>query len=185
LSRHGVEHEEDVRRLGLRRNPLELCHQLLVDVQAARGVEDHDVEAVLARLLQPEPRSGNRIGAIERVHGELDLLAELLELVDGRRSLEIAGDESGPLPVAPKHEAELGRRGRLARALETREENHGRRTAEREPRVARPHEGRQLLVDDLHDLLAGSQALQDVLAKRTLLDRRREVARHFEVDVRL
>ena len=40
-------------------------------------------------------------------------------------------------------------------------------------------------MDDLHDLLAGSQALQDVLAERALLDRVREVARDLEIDVRL
>ena len=40
-------------------------------------------------------------------------------------------------------------------------------------------------MDDLHDLLAGSQALQDVLAERALLDGVGEVARDLEVDIRL
>ena len=40
-----------------RGDPLELGHQLLVDVQPPRGVEDHDVEALLARGVEPEPRS--------------------------------------------------------------------------------------------------------------------------------
>ena len=120
LPGHRVEHEEDVRRLRLRRYPLELVHQLLVDVQAACGVEDHDVAAVLARLLEPEPRRSNGIGAIERVHGNLDLPAELLELVDGSRALEVAGDKAGLLPVRAEQEPELRGRGRLARALEAR-----------------------------------------------------------------
>ena len=40
-------------------------------------------------------------------------------------------------------------------------------------------------MDDLHDLLARRQALEDVLAERALLDRRGEVAGDLEVDVGL
>ncbi len=119
------------------------------------------------------------------IHRQLDLLAELLELIDRRGALEVAGDERGALPVTAQKEAELRRGGRLARPLETGEEDHRRRAAEREPRVPRTHERGQLLVDDLHDLLTRREALQDVLSQRPLLDGRREVARNFEVDVRL
>ena len=40
-------------------------------------------------------------------------------------------------------------------------------------------------MDDLHDLLAGRQALEDVLAERPLADARDEVADDREVDVGL
>ena len=43
----------------------------------------------------------------------------------------------------------------------------------------------QLVVDDLHHLLAGRQALEDVLAERALADARDEVADDVEVDVGL
>ncbi len=102
-------------------------------MQPAGGVEDHDVETLLASGLDTEPGRSNRIAAIEREHRELDLLAELLELVHGGRTLEIAGDERGVLPVAAEHQAELRRSRRLARALQAREENHRRRTPECEP----------------------------------------------------
>ena len=104
LPGHRVEHEEHVRRLRLGGDALELLHELLVDVQPARGVEDHDVERFLASGLDAEPRRVNRIGAVEREHGDLDLLAELLELVDRSRTLEIAGNERGTLPVAAQQE---------------------------------------------------------------------------------
>src|SRR5262249_31007211 len=71
------------------------------------------------------------------------------------------------------------------RALQPGQQDHGRRPPEREPGVARAHERRELLVDDLHDLLARREALQDVLAERALLDRRREVSCDLEVDVGL
>ena len=50
LAGHRVEDEQDVRRLRLAPDGRELLHQLLVDVEAAGGVEDHDVAPVgLAR----------------------------------------------------------------------------------------------------------------------------------------
>ncbi len=120
---------------------------------------------------------------IEPVYGYLDLSAELLELVDRGRALQVAGDECRALAFLPEEERELCRGGRLPGALEAREQDHGRRAPEREPRVARAHERRQLLVHDLHDLLSRREALQDVLTERALLDRRREVLRDLEVDV--
>ena len=154
LARHRVEDEQHVRRLRRPRNAPELLHQLLVDVQAAGGVEDHDVEALLAGGIEAEPSCRDGIAAVEREDGKLDLLAELLELVDRRGALEIASDEAGPLSVSTQEETELRSGGRLSRALEPREQDHRRRAAEREPRVPGAHEAGQLLVDDLHDLLA-------------------------------
>ena len=148
-------------------------------------VQDHDVEAFLARGFEAEPRRSDGILAVERVDRDLDLLAELLELVDRCGSLEVARDERGPLAVLPKEQGELCGRGRLARALQAREEDHRRRTSEREARVTRAHERGELLVDDLHDLLARRQALEDVLPERALLHRRGEVAGDLEVHVRL
>ena len=55
----------------------------------------------------------------------------------------------------------------------------------REARLALAHQLRQLVVDDLHDLLAGRQALEDLLAERLLAHARDEVADDGEVDVGL
>ena len=60
-----------------------------------------------------------------------------------------------------------------------------RELAERETRLALAHQRRQLVVHDLHDLLAGRQALQDLLAERLLADPCDEVAHDGEVDVGL
>ena len=185
LARHGVEHEQDVQRLRRLRDPLELGHELLVDVQAAGGVEDHDVEAVPASGVDSALGGCDRVVRVERIDGNLDLPPELLELIDRGRSLEVACDESRALPLTAQEECELGGGCRLSRALEPREEYDRGRLPEREPGVARAHERRQLLVHHLHDLLSRREALQDVLPERTLLDRRREVLRDLEVDVGL
>ena len=70
LARHRVEHEQHVRRLRLVADSLELLHQLLVDVQAARRVEDDRVDAVLGaaagrRRARPRPDRCPRRGRRE------------------------------------------------------------------------------------------------------------------------
>ena len=61
----------------------------------------------------------------------------------------------------------------------------GGRPANASLRVARAHQRRQLLVDDLHDLLAWRQALGHVLAERPLAHAGDEVLDDLEVDVGL
>ena len=74
LAGHGVEHEQ--RRVGLHRvaDPHQLVHQVVVDVQAAGGVDDHRVAALLARLLHAPGRDLDRIdvgAAVEHRHADL------------------------------------------------------------------------------------------------------------------
>src|SRR5262245_16647559 len=183
LTCHRVEHEQNVRGLRDVADALELVHQLLVHVQAAGGVED---DRVGVELFDPVADDRDRIAAVFAVHGNLDLLAELLELVDRRRALQVGGDEAGLPPFLPQQQRELRGGRRLARALEPGEQDHrGRPTGEGELRAAGAHQGRQLVVDDLHDLLARRDALQDLLTERPLPDLSNEVLDDLEVDVGL
>ncbi len=184
LAGHRVEHEQDVRRLRRVAHRAELFHQRLVDVQPARGVEDDDVLALAPRLVDSRGHRLDRIG--RREDRDLELAAQLLELLDGGRAGEVGGDERGRVPLLAQEERELRGGRRLARALEAREQDHRRRTAgERELRVAAPHERGQLLVDDAHDLLPGREALRHVGAERPLAHPRDEVLHDLEVDVGL
>ena len=81
---------------------------------------------------------------------------------------------------------ELRAGGRLARALQAGHQDHGR-PVRREGEVAAgaAHQRRQLLVDDLHHLLPGVEALEHVGAEAALLQRRRERFDDLEVDVGL
>ena len=185
LAGHRVEDEQDVRRLRRVPDARELLHQLLVDVQAAGGVDDDDVVARLAGRVEPVLDDLDRILRVAAVDGDLDLAAELLELVDRGRPLQVGRDQRRLLPVLAQQQRELGGRRRLAGALEAGEQDHGRRLAEREPRVAGAHQRRQLLVDDLDDLLPGVEALEHVLAGRALAHLRDEVLHDLEVDVGL
>src|SRR4029079_13324091 len=81
---------------------------------------------------------------------------------------------------------ELGRGGRLPRALETRHHHHAGRLRRRRELAGGPAEGLdELLVDDLDDLLRGAEALRDLRALGALLDPTDEVARDEDVHVGL
>ena len=116
-------------RLGLVADAPELGHQLLVDVQAAGSVEDDGVGAVGRALLDAVAHDLHRIRSSLPVDGHLDLAAELLELVDRGGALQVGGDEPRRPPFLAQQQRELCGRGRLARALEPREQDHGRRPA--------------------------------------------------------
>ena len=82
LPGHRVDDEDHVLRLRLVAHALELGHQLLVDLQAAGRVDDHRVEARLARAGEPAARRLDRVLRVGAEDRDLDLRAELLELVD-------------------------------------------------------------------------------------------------------
>ena len=140
------------------------------------------------RMQSASPSRATATGSFEvgPVHRHVDLLAELLQLVDRGGALEVGGDEERLPSLLAQVERELRRGGRLPRPLETRHQHDRRRARrERDPGGARPHQFRELVVDDLHDLLRGRNRLRDLLALGALLDVRDEVLDDLEVHVRL
>src|SRR5450759_118430 len=130
-------------------------------------------------------RDGVDVGA-GCVHGHVDALAQRLQLVDGRGSIDVGGDEHRRLAVLLEQLGELGAGGRLAGALQAGQEDHsGRMAAEGKLGVAAAHELDELFVHDLHDLLRRREALHDLRTERALLDVGDELAHHLEVDVGL
>ena len=187
LAGHRVEHEQRVGGLDRVAHAHELVHQLGVDVQAAGGVDDHDVAPLLARLPHAPLGDVDRVGVgallVDRHAG---LRADGLQLVDGRRAVDVAGHQRRLLALLGQQPRELARRRRLARALQAAHEDHrGRLRRELELRGALAHQRGQLLQHDLHDLLARREALQDVRAARALAHRGHEVLDDAEVDVGL
>ena len=188
LAGHGVDHQQDRVRFDPLLDPRELLHQRLVDVQAAGGVDDQDVLAVARRLVERPARDVDRVlvGPL-LVDGRAGLAADLDELLDGGGPVDVARRDGhrGAVLLAQLL-GELGRGGRLARALQAGHQDHGRRSRrEGQARRGAAHQAGELLVDDLDDLLAGVELLGDVGAERALLDRRRELLDDLEVDVRL
>ena len=178
LAGHRVEHHQHVVRLGRVAHAHELVHQVAVDVQAAGGVDDHDVAALRGRGLDAVARDRDRIAAraaLEDRH--VDLPAERLELLDGGGALQVAGHERRLQALLGEQVRELAGRGRLARALQAAEQDHRRRLGgHRELRAGRAEQLGELLVDDLHDLLAGRQARERPPARRSARARRRRTS---------
>ena len=156
-------------------------------MQPPGGVDDRHVTALAHTLLDSLAGDRDRVMAVAAcVDRNLDLAAELLELVDRGRALQVAGDEERPVLFLAKEERQLCRRGRLARALQPGEQDHRRGAAgECEPGGAGAHQLCQLLVHDLHDLLPGREALQHVLPERPLAHLSDELPDDVEVDVGL
>ncbi len=187
LAGHRVEHQEDVVGLGALADRRQLLHQLLVDVQASRRVDDHDVLAGGAGLAQ------RPIGDLDRIaFGALLIdpgsgsLAHRDQLLDGRRALRVAGHQRGPLSILDEVLGELRAGGGLARALEPGHQDHGRpRAGKGQIAAGAAHQRGQLLVDDLHHLLAGVEAVEDPGPEAALLDLGGELLHDLEVDVGL
>ena len=73
-----------------------LLHQLLVDVQTARGIDKYHIVAVLLRVLNARlcNLNGGYLGT-HTEHGHLHALADYLQLIYCRRSVNVAGYEQG------------------------------------------------------------------------------------------
>ena len=97
----------------------------------------------------------HRICSVLAVDGDLDLLAELLQLVDRGRALEVGGDEAGLRPSFRSNSASFAAAVVLPEPWSPASRiTVGGRPVKTSLRAARPHQRRQLVVDDLHDLLA-------------------------------
>jgi len=186
LAGHGVDDEEDVVRLDRAAHARQLVHELVVDVQPARGVDDRHV-AVGARELDPVAGDGDGVDVrAGRIHGNPDAFGERRELVDGGGAIDVGGDEDRALAVLLEVLRELGAGRRLAGTLQTGHEDDRRRMpTEGEPRIAGAHERRELLIDDLDDLLRRGEALHHLGAQGALPDVGDEVTHDLEVDVGL
>ncbi len=162
------------------------CHQGLVDAESTGRIEDHDVAGLALGGLDAlacDLRDRRALGrAIDR---DVELAAERLELVGGRRSIRVGRDEHRAAALLDDVSCELGGAGRLARTLEADHGDHRGVAAEVEDAIACPEQLHELVVDDLHDRLAGGQALQDVLPDGLLADAPHEVLDDLEVDVGL
>ena len=98
LAGHRVADEEDLLRLRAGLDVEQLRHQLFVNVEAAGGVEDHDVAIRLARGVERAFADAGRAAAVLGVDRHVELLAEHAQLLDGGGALHVRRDEHGRWP---------------------------------------------------------------------------------------
>ena len=184
LAEGAVDHEEDFVGLHAGVEAFHFFDQLVVDLQPAGGVEN---DAVGGRGLRGgeggDADGGDVLRDAVGIKAEFFLLRKNLQLVDGGGAVNVAAHDEGPVAALFEQLAELGRRGRLAGAVETDHQNFQRARGGQGVR-ALAEELHQLVVDDLDDLLAGGDALQDFLADALGLDALDELTRDLEMHVR-
>ncbi len=195
LAHHGVHDEEDVGRARAQLDLLQFVHQRLVHGEAAGRVEEDDVAVLLLGEAHGALADAGGIAGVLGVDGDIEALAQHLELLDGGRAVDVGGHQQGAPLLLFEVAGQLGGAGGLAGALEA--DHHHRRGAlagEPQRRVHRPHEMGQLGLTDLDEVLfrtrldlatlgAGTEA--HFLAERLGLDALQEGARDLELDVRL
>ena len=137
----------------------ELVHQRLVYVQPARGVQEHQVVAVLLGVSHRFLGDGHRIDLPHLEHRNVQLRTHHFQLLDGSGTVHITGHQQGSAALfAPKEVGQLGSVGGLTSALETHHHDYRRRgVGVVELGSLAAHESGHLLVDDLDDHLRRSQ----------------------------
>ena len=155
-------------------------------MQPAGGVEDDDVVAVVLGVAQGFFGDLHRVALTHLKDRDPGLFAHHLQLFDGRRAVDVAGHQQRAVPLAFEQFAQLARVGGFARALQAaHHDDAGRLGGDVQPADLPPHEGDELLVDDLDDLLGGGQTLKDGGAHRPLGHRVHKLLGDLVVDVRL
>jgi hypothetical protein len=181
LALHGIDDEERLDGLERRVDRAHLGHHRLVDRQAPRRVHDQHVVEVALRPVERGSGDGHRL--LRGIRGKevhVQVLRERGELVDGRGTIDVRGNHQHLFLRGVAQQArELSGAGRLARALQAREQDHGRRLGrEVQASLRAAHELHQLLVDHADQRLARREAADDLLPERLLRHAADEVLHH-------
>ena len=162
----------------------QLLHQRFVDVQAAGGVDDQHVLAVVPGAFDGFFGGLHRVlGALFK-HGHAHLLAHHLQLLDGGGAVNIAGGQQGLFALLGQIPRQLGGHGGFTGALEAAEHvNRGNGRTPGELGIAAAHQSGQLLVHDLDHLLPGVQVGQNFRADAALGHLFDEILHHQVVHV--
>ncbi len=168
--------------------PLDFGHHFRVDRKAAGGIDEQDVMVMAPRPVDRRQSDRLRLLAGGR-REEIDpgLPGDRLQLIDGRRTIDVAGHHQHLFLVVFLEElAELADGGRLARALQAGHQHNRRRPGiEGNPLVRIAHDSGELAMNDANQGLARAQRADDLLANCLLPDRRDEVLDHRQGDIGL
>ena len=174
LAEHGVDDEQGFNRMDRGVQFGDFAHHRFVDGEAPGGI---DQQHVVVMFFRP----------IDRVTGNVDrlfpdrrreavgpgLCRNRFQLLDGRRAINVAGDDQHFFLLL--FDQELGQFAdgrRFARALQTGHQDDGRWLGgEIQPAVCFAHQGGQFAMDDADQCLAGTQRADDFFADSLFLDR--------------
>ena len=191
LTGQAVDHQQDFGRRRHRSHGLHLGHQRFVDMQAARGIEQHHIDIAQLRRFERAASDVHRLLAFDdRQRIDVRLLAQHRQLFLRSGAIDVERGHHGLLAVLLANQlGELGRAGRLTRALQADHHDDDRRLGFEGQRdmailaVPAAEHRDQLVVDDLDNLLAGGDRLEDGFANGLFGDLLDEVARNGQRDI--
>ena len=155
-------------------------------MEAAGGVQEHQVVAVLFGVLHGGLGDVHRVGLPHLENGDIQLSTHRFQLLDGGGAVDVAGGQQRALALLAHVAGELGAVGGLARALQAHQHHHaGGFGADIQFLGLPAHQGAELLVDDLDDHLGRRQGLQHLPAAGPLGDGLGKVLYHLVADVGL
>jgi len=165
---------------------LELVEEIGVELLSACGVENDD-----SAILFLGPFDG-ALGGLDEIgfarlgseDGDIDLLGELGELVDGGGAIEIERDEKWAASFFLQPEGELGGGGGFTGTVEAAKEDVSGRV-EIDGTLVSAKELGEFVLEDFDDLLAGFDGLQDLGALGFFFDAGDEVLDDAEFDIGL
>ena len=160
-------------------------HQLFVNLQTACRIVNHEVKAVVLRVLVAVLDDFDRIALAFVINRNADGLAEHLQLLDSGRTVNVSGDEERfPLLLAAHPKSNLACESRLTRTLQTdHHDTHRRWCGKIDFLSFATHDGHKLVVDNLHNLLPRGHGIEHFGTERLFLDGLDKVAGHVEVHV--
>ena len=198
LTDHRVDDEQDLVRVGGLADVGGLPHQLLVDTEAAGGVDDHHVVVLGHRLVDTGPRHRHRIAGADaentlaadagprmrREHRHSGSFADDLQLRDRAGTLQVTGHQQRGVTLLLEPVTELAGQGGLTRALQAGEHDDRRRLlGELHAPGLTAEDPDEFLVDDLDDLLGRVEGGRHLCTLGALLDLGDEPADHRQRDV--
>ena len=165
----------------------QFLHHLFIDVQASCRIQNHHVVSVLRRMLHGCLRNVQR--PVVCTHGKeihILLLRVDFQLFNGRRAVNIAGNQKGFLSLQLELSGQLRRCGGLTCTLKAAHHDHCGRLAGLHLNLRRlgAHQSGHFLIDDLDHHLPRIQAVHHVCTNGALLHGFDKLLHHTEVHVR-
>ncbi len=140
---------------------LQLVHELFIDVETAGSIQDQDIIAVVPGMQDRLAGDFHRVALPHLKHRHAGLFTDDLQLLDRSRTIDVTGCQQRTLAALLEIPGQLGTVGGLTGTLKAaHHDDGGDLRREGDPGVGGTHQFGQFVIDDLDDLLGGSQALK-------------------------
>ena len=185
LAGHGVNHHEDLVGLDGLLDGHRLLHHLLVDLQAAGRIHNHDVVQVVHRLADGLRGNLDRVLAVATEDRHANLAAQRGKLVGSGGAVRVAGGQKRRMALALQEIGKLGCRRGLAGALQAHEHDHvgSAVLCQHQLGLGGAEKLGELVEHDAHHVLRRRERVKDLGREALLLAGGDKVLDHAEVDV--